>query len=176
MKKFQFKFQNFLYIPLAFIALTSCSSDDDGAEPDPVVEPLVLDCSIITEAMVLEDRGAGIDYIWPCVVKVRAPLTIEPGVTIAFEQGGGLIIDDYDTRTGALIAVGTADKPITFTGTTSSPGAWNRIYMDSGDLNNKMHHCIIEFAGGTDGSKPALSAINGSKVEVKNTIIRNNKG
>lgn len=176
MKKFQFKFQNLLYMPLAFIALTSCSSDDDGAEPDPVVEPLVLDCSIITEAMVLEDRGSGIDYIWPCAVKVRAPLTIEPGVTIAFEQGGGLIIDDYDTRTGALIANGTEDKPIIFTGTSQTPGAWNRIYMDSGDLNNILNHTIIEYAGGTDGSLPALTNVNGSKVEIKNTIIRNNKG
>lgn len=176
MKTFQTYFKNLFLLLLIGAVYSSCSSEDESVPDEPVIEPLVLDCSIITEAMVLEDRGAGIDYIWPCAVKVRAPLTIEPGVTIAFEQGGGLIIDDYDTRTGALIAVGTADKPITFTGTTSSPGAWNRIYMDSGDLNNKMHHCIIEFAGGTDGSKPALSAINGSKVEVKNTIIRNNKG
>ena len=42
MKKFQFKFQNLLYIPLAFIALTSCSSDDDNTSDDvgPIVESL----------------------------------------------------------------------------------------------------------------------------------------
>ncbi|WP_417619874.1 hypothetical protein [Oceanihabitans sediminis] len=181
MKNFQFKMQTLLYMSITCIVLISCSSDDDSLgpiadEPDPTVEPLVLDCSIITEAMVLEDRGSGIDYIWPCEVKVRAPLTIEPGVTIAFEQGGGLIIDDYDTRTGALIANGTTSKPIVFTGTNQTPGAWNRIYMDSGDINNILNHCIIEFAGGTNGSLPALSNVNGSKVEVKNTIIRKNKG
>ncbi|HLV92928.1 MAG TPA: hypothetical protein VKX34_07390 [Aequorivita sp.] len=126
--------------------------------------------------MVLEDRGPGIDYIWPCAVKVRAPLTIEAGVTIAFEQGGGLIIDDYDTRTGALIANGTEDNPVIFTGTNQTPGAWNRIFMDSGNLNNILNHCIIEYAGGTDGSLAALSNENGSKVVIKNTVIRNNKG
>jgi len=173
---FQFRIKTLLFIPLASIVLTSCSDEEDSVEPDPVVEPLVLDCSTITEAMVLEDRGDGVDYIWPCAVKVRAPLTIDPGVVIAFEQGGGLIIDDYDTRTGALIANGTEVKPIVFTGTNQAPGAWNRIYMDSGDLNNVLNHCVIEFAGGTDGSLAALTNLNGSKVEVKNTIIRSNKG
>lgn len=176
MNLFKFKFKTLLILIFASFAYTSCSSDDDVVDPEPVAEPLVLDCSTITEATVLEDRGAGIDYIWPCAVKVRAPLTIEAGVTIAFEQGGGLIIDDYDTRTGALIANGTADKPIVFTGTSQTPGAWNRIYMDSGDLNNILNHTIIEYAGGTDGSLPALTNVNGSKVEVKNTVIRNNKG
>jgi len=139
-------------------------------------QPVVLDCSIITEATHLEDRGEGIDYIATCLLKVHAPLTIAPGVTIAFEQGAGMHIKDYGDLTGALTAVGTVDKPIVFTGTNQIPGAWDRIYIDSGDLNNKIHHSIIEYAGDTDGSNPSLTAINGSKIEVQNTVIRNNKG
>ncbi len=126
--------------------------------------------------MILEDRGEGIDYIWPCYVFVEAPLTIMPGVTIAFEQNGGMEIKDYGTRTGSITAIGTEDKPIVFTGTNTTPGAWNLINMNSGDLNNKLHYCIIEYAGGTDGSYAALSITSDSKVEVQNTIIRKNKG
>ena len=164
-------------IAFGLFVFTSCDSDDTGdgvLEPD--VEPIVLDCSIITEATVLENRGSGIDYIWPCLVKVEAPLTIEPGVTIAFEQGGGLEVKDYGERTGSLTAIGTADKPIVFTGTSKTPGAWKHIYMSSGDLNNKLHNVIIEYAGNTEGKSPALSVINGAKAEIQNTTIRNNKG
>ncbi|NLZ45191.1 MAG: hypothetical protein GX896_00700 [Clostridiales bacterium] len=163
---------------LALIVFASCDSDDDGngAINEPKVEPIVLDCSIITETTVLENRGSGIDYIWPCLVKVEAPLIIEPGVTIAFEQGGGLEVKDYGERTGSLTAIGTADKPIVFTGTSKTPGAWKHIYMNSGDLNNKLHNVIIEYAGNTDGKSPALSVINEAKAEIQNTTVRNNKG
>lgn len=170
-------FKTISAIALGLFIFTSCDSDDAGdgvLEPD--VEPIVLDCSIITEATVLENRGSGIDYIWPCLVKVEAPLTIEPGVTIAFEQGGGLEVKDYGERTGSITAIGTADKPIVFTGTSKTPGAWKHIYMNSGDLNNKLHNVIIEYAGNTDGKSPALSVISGAKAEIQNTTIRNNKG
>ncbi len=158
------------------LAFTNCSKDDDGPKDEAIVEPLLLDCSTITEATVLVDRGAGIDYIIPCLLKVEGPLTIEPGVTIAFEQDGGMAIKDYGSRTGAITAIGTADKPIVFTGTTQVPGAWRHIYMNSGNLNNKLYHCIIEYAGATDGSKSAIEIVGGSKVEIQNTTIRNNKG
>lgn len=176
MKISQFRLKPLLILAIASFAYTSCSSDDDApAEPDPIVEPLVLSCNIIEEEMILTDRGEGVDYIWPCFVKVYAPLIIEPGVTIAFEQGGGMHVQDYDSFTGSITAVGTADKPITFTGTNSTPGAWERILLTSGDLNNKFNHVILEFAGATDGSRAALYADNNSKIEIKNTIIRNNK-
>ena len=124
----------------------------------------------------LKDRGSGIDYIWPCNKRVEAPLTIEPGVTIAFEQGAGMEVIDYGERTGSITAIGTESKPIVFTATNKTPGAWNGIYINSGNLNNKFHHTILEYAGGTDGSKYAIWTSNGSKVEIQNSVIRNNKG
>ncbi|MGO3183264.1 MAG: hypothetical protein ACTIJ9_10560 [Aequorivita sp.] len=177
MKTFPFKFKTLLFLLTVGAVITSCSSDDDViVNPEQTIEPLVLDCSKITEAMTLENRGEGIDYIWPCYVTVEAPLTIEPGVTIAFEQGGGLEIKDYGSRTGSLTAIGTDEMPVVFTGTNQVPGAWKNIYMNSGDLNNQLLHCIIEYAGSTDGSKAALTTSGGSKVEIEHTTIRNNKG
>ena len=177
MKTIQFKFKSLLFLLMVGFIYTSCSNDDDNApDQEPITEPLVLDCSRITEATVLKNRGAGIDYIWPCYVTVEAPLTIEPGVTIAFEQGGGLEIKDYGSRTGSITAIGTADNPIVFTATNQVPGAWKGIYMNSGDLNNKLSYSIIEYAGSTDGSKAAISTTSDTKIEIQHTIIRNNKG
>ena len=179
MKKSKTILRSISAIALGLTVFASCDSDDDTngvIDEDPVVEPIVLDCSTITEATILENRGSGVDYIWPCKIMVEAPLTIEPGVTIAFEQEGGMEIKDYGDRTGSLTAVGTADKPITFTGTNKIAGAWNRIYMNSSDLKNKLHHVVIEYAGGTDGSSSALTVIENSKVEIKHTVVRNSKG
>ena len=176
MKKSNFFLGATLTMAFGFL-FTGCDSDSDGILDDgPKVEPIVLDCSRITEATVLKDRGSGIDYIWPCFVTVEAPLTIEPGVTIAFEQDGGLEIKDYGERTGSITAIGTAAKPITFTATNKTPGAWRGIYMNSGDLKNKLHHTVFEYAGGTDGSRYAIWTSNGSKVEIQNTTVRNSKG
>ncbi|MGO3154988.1 MAG: hypothetical protein ACTIK4_03540 [Mesonia sp.] len=179
MKTIQIKFKTLLVLLLVGSVFTSCSKDDDGpGDPDPeqTLEPIVLECGIMSEAMTLENRGDGIDYILPCMLTVEAPLTIEPGVTIAFEQDAGIEVNDYGARTGAITAIGTANNPITFTGTNQVPGAWSQIYIDSKNLNNKFYHCIIEYAGASDGSKPALDTDAGTKVEVQNTIIRNNKG
>lgn len=179
MKIMQFKFKSFLLLFTVGLISTGCSTDDDfevATDPEPDLEPILINCSTITESTVLVNRSSGIDYIWPCHIIVEAPLTIEAGVTIAFEQGAGMEIKDYGERTGSITAIGTADMPIVFTGTNEVPGAWNQIEMNSADLNNKFHHTIIEYAGGTDGSKAAINTVGNSKVEIQNTIIRNNKG
>ena len=170
------KFKSLLLVLIIGAAFSSCSKDDNGDTDEPAIEPLVLDCSTITEATVLENRGEGIDYIIPCLLKVEAPLTIEPGVTIAFEQDGGMSVKDYGDRTGSITAIGTEEKPIVFTGTNQVAGAWRQIFMTSGSLNNKLYHCIIEYAGATDGSKGAIEIVNNSKVEIQNTTIRYSKG
>lgn len=178
MKRLKYFLETTLTMALGLILFTGCDSESDILDNNdgPKVEPIVLDCSAIKEATVLKNRGSGIDYIWPCFKRVEAPLTIEPGVTIAFEQDAGMEVIDYGERTGSITAIGTAAKPITFTGTNKTPGAWRHISMNSGSLNNKFHHFIIEYAGGTDGSKAAISTVQDSKVEIQHTIFRNNKG
>ena len=176
MKKSKFFLGSTLTMALGLL-FSGCDSDSDAILDDgPQVEPIVLECSNITVATVLKDRGSGIDYIWPCYKRVEAPLTIEPGVTIAFEQDAGMEVIDFGERTGSITAIGTAAKPITFTGTNKTPGAWRHISMNSGSLNNKLHHFIIEYAGGTDGSKAAISTTKDGKVEIQHTIIRHSKG
>ncbi|HLS30340.1 MAG TPA: hypothetical protein VK021_05755 [Flavobacteriaceae bacterium] len=174
MKYNQSKFKIIVLLLLVGFAFASCSSDDDnGIEDEPIVEPIVLDCSIITEETLWENRGEGLDYILPCHLRIHAPLTIEPGVTIAIEQEGGLEVDDYGDKTGSITAIGTQNNPIVFTGAESVAGAWDDILIKSGDINNRLEHCIIEYAGGSD--KPALTVENNAKIEVQFTTIRQSK-
>ena len=158
--------------------ITSCSEDDAPLIDEPIAEAILLDCATISVATVLENRGAGVDYICPCLINVEAPLVIEPGVTIVFKEGAGLLINDYGSRTGSLKAVGTAAMPIVFTSENKTPGAWKNIEIASSMMDNKLHHCVIEYAGNGDGQFPALltESLNVSKIEIKNTTFRNNKG
>jgi hypothetical protein len=54
----------------------------------------------------------------------EATLTIEPGVTLRFEPGAGFEVHhmnaDEESR-AALVAVGTAEKPIVFTSASAAP-------------------------------------------------------
>lgn len=182
MKTLQLTYKLGLILLLGCFTLASCSSDDDAIDDnsgddtdDPIGEPIELDCGILSEELVLENHVAGTDYILPCKMKVNAPLIIEPGVTIAIDQGAGFEVNDYGDRTGAITALGTENDPIFFTGVAEQPGAWNRITIKSADLNNKFKHCIIEYAGGSEGKKPALTVEEDTKVEVQHTTIRKNK-
>ncbi|MBN9682020.1 MULTISPECIES: hypothetical protein [unclassified Corallococcus] len=56
-------------------------------------------------------------------VEYAGALTVEPGVRLQFEAESGLRI----TETGSLVARGTAEAPIVFTGRTETPGYWKGI-------------------------------------------------
>lgn len=163
-----------LIVISSIVFLSACEKDD---EPDDqnVVEPIELSCSDINDEMVLEDRSSGVDYFVPCMIQVNAGLIIEPGVTIEFAQDAGFEIQDYDTWEGYISAEGTAQNPIKFTGEIKSEGAWNQIQIKSNDLRNTMKHCIIEYAGTSDGSEAAIHMDDG-KLELQNSNIRHNSG
>jgi parallel beta-helix repeat protein len=68
----------------------------------------------------------------------NATLSIEPGVTVRFRKGCGMIVQ------GRLLADGTTNQPITF---TRYPGdaTWERIqFVKAAD--SRFLHCVIEFA------------------------------
>ena len=82
-----------------------------------------------------------------------ATLTIEPGVTLRFKRGGGLYVQ-FATgdapATGALVAVGTAAKPIVFTSAADTPAAGDWLGVHFGlipDARNRLDHVRIEYAG-----------------------------
>ncbi len=83
-------------------------------------------------------------------------LTIEPGVTLQFNKHtSAQLLVEPGTGTmaakGALVAVGTSEKPIVFTSADPAPtaGAWRGLVF--GQLpaaENRLEHVQILFAGG----------------------------
>jgi len=74
-----------------------------------------------------------------------ATLTIKAGSTLMFESATGLKV----SSDGALKAVGTAQKPILFTGEQKTAGYWEGVsFRGSDNSNNEMSYTTIEYAGG----------------------------
>ncbi len=84
-----------------------------------------------------------------------AVLTIEPGVVMQFPPGGTLNVGIGAgplAAKGALIAIGTAAKKITFTsdqGATSAAGDWFGLgFGGTVDSRSVIQHAVVSFAGG----------------------------
>jgi hypothetical protein len=83
----------------------------------------------------------------------RATLTIEPGVTIKFEPQSSLRIQTFTGDTpanAAIVAVGTAAKPIVFTSAAAvpQPGDWEGLWFGGSlEPTNRLDYVHIEYAG-----------------------------
>lgn len=101
-------------------------------------------------------------------VPAGGKLVIQPGVELKFEPYTSLDV------LGELSASGLAAQPITFTGTTKTPGAWWGVNV-TGDLFGRYEaaaqfdHALVEYGG-------ALFAnlyVSRARVTARNSIIRN---
>lgn len=103
-------------------------------------------------------------------------LTIDPGTTVQFEQGGRL---ELETGSG-FIADGTTDEPILFTATDEQAGWWDGIYVrESNNQNNVIDNAAIEYGGGEDYSRTGSGNLvvgrglnDDSFINVTNTTIK----
>lgn len=84
-----------------------------------------------------------------------ATLTIEPGVQLRFKKDGSMFVQfaqNTSPATGALVAVGTAAKPIVFTSDAAAPAAgdWQGIHFNGlVDPRTELDFVRVEFAGGS---------------------------
>lgn len=96
-----------------------------------------------------------------------ATLTIEAGVTVKFPKGKFFEIEHWTgdaPATGAIRALGTAERPIVLTSAEASPapGDWGGLWFGNvPSAQNKLDHVIIEYAGAGCGcSSSSCSDIN----------------
>jgi len=105
-------------------------------------------------------------------------LTIEPGCTLEFGQDAGLNVGYHSGTQGALYAVGTEQKPITFTGVAKSAGSWEGLYVSEGATpgvegntsTTVIQHAVIEY--GAASSNSGLLTLYSAKPLVKNVTFR----
>lgn len=101
-------------------------------------------------------------------------LTIEPGVVIEVTDEQFIEVQEN----GTLVAEGTADLPIVFTGVTREPGAWAGLLL-SGEAS--LEHVTVEYAGSYDLTNsnyddPANVVVTGGTLQMSNSTIRNSSG
>jgi hypothetical protein len=123
---------------------------------------------VTTGTVTLHDRGvpyhvghsqsAGQLCVSAGTGKPLATLVIEPGLTLRFKKGGNLKIEQFQgtsPASGALVAVGTAQKPIVFTSAEATPAAgdWLGIWFgEVPDASSKIDFASVEYAGGASTS------------------------
>ncbi len=141
------------------------------AQESPAIEPQAISTPITQNII--------IDTIWtlaasPYVVANNinvspgVTLTIDPGVQVRFAQSAGLRV------LGTLTAVGTAEKPIFFTGTTAQKGWWDNISVEgtlaAPNTGSVFDYVTIEYGGGV--SYYANLYLSYASVSVSHSIIR----
>jgi hypothetical protein len=99
-------------------------------------------------------------------------------VTILFAEDTGF--DVSEDR--ALVALGTADEPICFTGDVAQRGSWDGLKLGrtEGD-DSALDHVTIEYAGSTksDAEAAAIKIVSDSRVarfRLTNTTVRESEG
>lgn len=133
-----------------------------------------LPCNI-SEARTLTNGSTEIDYIIDCVLDVTAPLIIEPGVVIQFNENAGLGV--YDN--GTISAIGTAAEPIVFKGATNTSGLWRGIHIETRSIDNTLENVRIENAGSNYVyccNEKASLFLKNAKIGLKDLEIRNGNG
>jgi len=175
MNKMTYKVLSLSFIASLLLFFSACEKEENDDMDSPDAEPVELSCSDINETKTLADISDGVDYVVPCMIEVNAGLIIEPGVTIEFAQEAGFEIQDYGDAQGYISAIGTESEPIRFTGELKTEGSWYQLQIKSSDIRNVMEHCVVEYAGNSDGSAAAIHMDEG-KLELKNSTIQMNSG
>ena len=104
-------------------------------------------------------------------IEDNAEVTIEPGVTIAFMEEGYISVGYYSS--GKLTAVGTEEKPITFTSNNveKDAGDWGEIrFYEYASKSSALKYCNFEYSGENNYGAVYLYD---SKIAIENCTITN---
>jgi hypothetical protein len=141
------------------------NSDDRIRVSSPIVDR--------TTSMTIPD--VGIPYFLSNTgnTDVDMVLTIEPGVELQFNAGGGLNV----SNTGAIVAQGTTAEPITFSGALETKGYWNGIQVTFSSIPTVFDNTILEYGGAPSGNTYALIGYYGAETNgsVTNSILRSSQ-
>jgi len=131
-------------VTLEVSANGALDSDSDSFDVSTVLEEEEISSDIS------EDRTLVSETLYTVTSRVDiedgATLTIEPGTVIQFEPGQAFRVTG---DASAIVAEGTAEEPITMTGTQEQDGWWRGIGIRSSNNQNILRHVNIAYAGGS---------------------------
>lgn len=165
---------------VCLLTATSCEEDEVEAPaptPTPATAATVLPCDYFdTNNVLVDDTLKDVDYIIDCFMHIQdgAQVFIEAGVTIEFTQNAGFYVDD-DAQ---FVTQGTAEAPVTLSGTEKTKGFWRGILIRS-NYDNAITHTTIEYAGGesfTEASpiyEGSIAVSSGASLDLSHVEILN---
>ena len=160
-------------VALFLVCLAGCETNDvlDPQGTDDGPDPQVT-CETLSGAITEDTTLSHPCYEVTGTVEVidGATLTIDAGVTLKFAEEVQMTVSS-----GSLVAVGTADEPITFTGMESTRGYWGGLrFTNSNSTSNALRYVTIEYGGGYwDANLIVTSGATGvCKVAVSDCTLR----
>lgn len=115
-------------------------------------------------------KELGVPYHFTDGAMVATKVTFEPGVINLFGDDQALRVN----LDGAIVADGTADKPIVFSGISKVAGAWRGIEIHSPSPLNAIDHGQISYGGSTSGRDANIYMFGsspGSRLVLTNSTI-----
>lgn len=100
-------------------------------------------------------------------------LTIQPGVTVQFQQG----VNSRLNVQGTLSAIGTVTQPITFTGVVAAPGSWSGLFADNTVITPALVNLkYVTIEDGGAGSNHAQLFADRAVVTMTHSLVRDGSG
>ncbi|MBK7395258.1 MAG: hypothetical protein IPJ34_02875 [Myxococcales bacterium] len=124
-------------------------------------------------------RAIGVPFHLSGNLSVVAPWVLEAPTTLIMSADSWISVNG---DVAGLRAVGTADKPVLFTGETKTRGAWEALRFDgTNNATNRLEYVTVEYGGGTkhDAAGAGVKAIadsHGVTLSLSNTTIRECEG
>lgn len=137
----------------------------------------------------VEVDGGSIDYeteqLWPALkdgskffimndVYIYSGVKVQEGAVLEFAANKGMRIDGQDAY---IIAKGTADKKIVFSGVEKEKGYWKGIEFNvTTNVKNHFDYVEVSYAGSTtqiSGYKAGISSRNSSTYSITNSTVSN---
>ncbi len=137
---------------------------------------------LYVKAYTTEGTWAALDvpyYVEGAVLRPEGDWTIEAGTTLIMAKDVEVEVADDDN---ALIARGTAAKPILFTGAVKQRGGWDGItFNNSNNKRNALAFVTVEYAGSTTSDKDAAGVkltadSSGVQLSMSDTTVRRSQG
>lgn len=159
-----------------YIVILEVGDGNGATDQDDVTITIIADFVEVTED-ITEDETWTTETLYRVMnsisVENGAKLTIEPGVVVEFVQDAGLSISPGNS---VLVAAGTGEEPITFTGEQGITGYWRGISIYSNSVENEISHAEIRYAGSTSAGSyfdAAALTIDRAKIQLSDVTIAN---
>jgi hypothetical protein len=108
-------------------------------------------------------------------VEFKNAITIDAGANFEFAADAGIVVRDG----ASVIAKGTQNNKIVFTGTSKSPGAWRGIFIGSNSVDNIFENVDVSYGGSTNMATyfdKTNMVIDNAKITLKNVSFTGSAG